>query len=192
MTLKDYQIKAVSKLFSTSLNLLDKGGSRVCVFKAPTGSGKTIMAAALLERFSEVELPGDFVYIWISSNNLHIQSKNKVTDYLKDSRYTFLTLDEVNEEKFSENQVVFINWESLTKQDKDGNFINILMKGGETGRNLPNLITNTKKNGIEIILIIDESHYHYWSQKSQELVSNVINPRLIIEISATPAIVPKI
>jgi len=45
MKLKNYQEIAVDKLLSLSKKLLQKEGTRVCVLKAPTGSGKTIMVA---------------------------------------------------------------------------------------------------------------------------------------------------
>ena len=36
-------------------------------------------------------------------------------------------------------------------------------------------VERTKEEGREIILIVDESHYHYWSNQSQELVQSVIH-----------------
>lgn len=191
MKLKNYQINAVQKLYTKSLGLLSKSGTRNAVFKAPTGSGKTIMMAEYLSQLAKAELPNKYVFLWISSNNLHNQSKEKLAGYLEDSRYAFSLLDEVTDTQFEENQVVFVNWESLTKQDKTtGDFINTLMQDTETDRSLPSLVTASKEAGLEIILIVDESHYHYWSKKSQELVQGIIGPKLIIEVSATPAIIP--
>lgn len=191
MNLKNYQINAVQKLYTKTLGLLTKNGIRNAVFKAPTGSGKTIMMAEYLSQLAKAELPNKYVFLWISSNNLHNQSKEKLAGYLTDSRYAFSLLDEVTDTQFEENQVIFVNWESLTKQDKTtGEFINTLMQDTETDRSLPSLVAASKEAGHEIILIVDESHYHYWSKKSQELVQSVIGPKLIIEVSATPAIIP--
>lgn len=193
MTLKTYQQNAVSKLLAKAQVLLGRNGTRICVLKAPTGSGKTIMAAEFLRQLSASELPGRYAFIWISSNNLHIQSKNKLSDYLADSRYSFSLLDELSDNRFRENQIVFVNWESLTKQDRTtGEFTNLFMRESELDKNLPKLVANTKKEGLEIVLIVDESHYHYWSKKSQELVQGVIGPKLILEISATPAVMPSV
>jgi type III restriction enzyme len=191
MLLKNYQNNAVAKLMTKVTTLLSKSAGRICVLKAPTGSGKTIVVAEFLKQLSAAILPGRYAFIWISSNDLHLQSKEKVSGYLTDSRYSFLTLDEVSEERFEDNQIVFVNWESLTKQDRaTGEFKNIFMKDGETGRNLQNLVANSKEAGLEIILIVDESHYHYWSERSQELVQGVIGPKLILEVSATPSVIP--
>lgn len=191
MILTNHQLEAVEKLIAKMRVLLAKSGSRICVFKAPTGSGKTIMTAELLRQMAALSLPNRYAFLWIASNDLHTQSKEKVSKYLADSRYSFLLLDEVAGNRFEENQIVFVNWESLTRQDRTtGDFKNVMMRENEMGRNLPNFVAKTKESGLEIILIVDESHYHYWSTKSQELVQGVIAPKLTLEVSATPAVVP--
>lgn len=149
------------------------------------------MTADFLREISGLSLPNHYAFLWISSNDLHTQSKEKVSTYLADSRYVFSFLDEVVGDRFKENQIVFVNWESLTRQDRTtGDFRNVMMRENETGRNLPTFVAKTKDAGLEIVLIVDESHYHYWSKKSQELVQSVIAPKLTIEVSATPAVVP--
>jgi superfamily II DNA or RNA helicase len=42
--LKEYQHKAVNELVKQMRGLLGGSDGKVCVFKAPTGSGKTIMS----------------------------------------------------------------------------------------------------------------------------------------------------
>ena len=191
MKLKEYQTKAVDKLLSISKKLLDKGGTRVCVIKAPTGSGKTILVAEWLNLLAKESLSKSYAFIWISGNNLHKQSKEKLQTYLKDSRYTLSYLEGVTDTELHENEVVFVNWHSLTKQDKTtGEYTNVFMRDNENDKNLRTYVENTKEKGLGIVLIVDESHYHYWSAKSQDLVKTIINPSLIIEVSATPSIVP--
>jgi type III restriction enzyme len=190
MQLTKHQQEAVDKLISKSRILLAKDGPRVCVFKAPTGAGKTIMVADFLRELSALQLSGRYSFLWIASNDLHEQSKKKVAGYLADSRYSFSLLSEVADDHFEENEIVFVNWESLARQNKQGDFTNVLMRENEQGRNLPTFVSNTKKNGVGIILIVDESHYRYWSPRSQELVQSVIAPKLTFEVSATPAIIP--
>lgn len=187
MKLKDYQKSAVDKLLGISKKLLLKDGMRVCVLKAPTGSGKTIMMADLLDQLAHAQLPGSYSFLWISGNKLHEQSRKKLEQYLTESRYAFSYLEEVASGSFAENEIVFVNWHSLTKQDKQtGEYTNVFMRENEQEHDLPTFVRNTKAEGREIILIVDESHYHYWSKKSQELVQSVIAPKLILEVSATP------
>lgn len=191
VTLKSYQKTAVDKLLKVSMKLLEKDGSRVCVFKAPTGSGKTVMVADLLEKLAAEELPGRYAFIWISGNNLHQQSRDKLEQYLNPTRYTFSYLEEVQENELQENEIAFVNWHSLTKQDKTtGEYTNIFMRDNESDRNLRTFVTNTKEKGLQIILIVDESHYHYWAIKSQNMVQEIIGPKLTLEVSATPRLEP--
>ena len=109
MKLKNYQEIAVDKLLSLSKKLLQKEGTRVCVLKAPTGSGKTIMVADWLEKLSSEKLQNQFSFIWISGNNLHMQSKEKLEKYLSESRYTLSYLEDIQEGKFKENEIAFVN-----------------------------------------------------------------------------------
>ena len=149
------------------------------------------MTADFLREISGLSLPSRYAFLWISSNDLHTQSKEKVSEYLTDTRYSFTFLEDIVGDRFKENQIVFVNWESLTRQDRTtGSFKNVMMRENETGRNLPSFVTKSKEAGLEIILIVDESHYHYWSKKSQELVQGIIAPKLTLEVSATPAVEP--
>ena len=64
--LKQYQGKAVDELTATVKELLSKEGmKKVCVFQAPTGSGKTIMTAKFIEELIR-ELDGeDICFVWV-------------------------------------------------------------------------------------------------------------------------------
>ena len=192
MQLKEYQKTAVDKLRIISKRLLEKPDTRICVLKAPTGSGKTIMLADWLIQLASERLTQKYCFIWISGNNLHIQSKDKLASYLKDSRYKLSFIDDIQNNMFTENEIVFVNWHSLTKQDrKTGEYTNIYMKENEKDQNLQTYINNSKHMGLEVILIVDESHYHYWSLKSQEFIQRIVKPKLTLEVSATPKLEPK-
>lgn len=191
LTLKSYQKIAIDNLVKIGKKLLEKEGSRVCVFKAPTGSGKTLMVADFLEQLAAEGLPSRYAFIWISGNKLHEQSREKLEQYLNPTRYTFSYIEDVQNNEFKENEIVFVNWHSLTKQDRaTGEYTNVFMRDNESDRNLRTFIANTKEKGLQIILIVDESHYHYWSPKSQQLVQEVIGPKLTLEVSATPKLEP--
>jgi len=189
MKLTEYQKQAIDKLLEATRILLDKEGNRVSILKAPTGSGKTMIMAHYLLNLSEERFSKNLSFIWISAYNLHKQSRDKIESYLRNSVYRFSYLEEIQDNEIKENEILFVNWEELTKRDsKSGEFLNVFMRDNEAERNLPTYIRNTKKQGREIVLIIDESHYHYWGKNSQELANNVINPKLTIEVSATPKI----
>lgn len=65
INLKPYQEKAVNQLVDATVKLLDfDGPGEICVFQAPTGSGKTVMTAIFIESLIK-ELPNeDLCFIW--------------------------------------------------------------------------------------------------------------------------------
>lgn len=191
--LKEYQHSAVNELVKQTRGLLSNSGSKVCVFKAPTGSGKTIMMAELLQRLSDEDLPNDYVFVWTSLYDLHSQSKAKLASYLRDTRYNLLSLDEVTQDALTENSVLFVNWHSLTttKQNDESNqreWSNVFVKDREDGRSIVEVLEKTRDAGKQIILIVDEAHRNYLTENSQRFISEVIKPKMTIEVSATPLI----
>ena len=85
--LRDYQKEAVAELKERANKLLDKPNNPICIFKAPTGSGKTIMMAEFLKEFIEHrDDHRSFAFIWAAPRKLHIQSKEKLEQYYSDSK----------------------------------------------------------------------------------------------------------
>lgn len=89
-----YQQKAVSELVEKTIGLLSLSGNRhTLVFKAPTGSGKTVMASDMLMRlnYELTERPDapftEVAYIWIAPNKLHEQSYFKMKTILRKRKF---------------------------------------------------------------------------------------------------------
>lgn len=191
--LKEYQHNAVNELAKQLRGLLNSSGEKTCVFKAPTGSGKTIMMAELLQRLSDEDLPSEYVFVWTSLYDLHSQSKAKLASYLQDTRYNLLSLDEITQDALSNDSVLFVNWHSLTttKQTDDSNqreWSNVFVKDREDGRSIVEVLEKTREAGRQIILIVDEAHRNYLTENSQRFIAEAIKPKLTIEVSATPLI----
>jgi type III restriction enzyme len=190
--LKEYQHNAVNDLLKQTRGLLGSSADgRVCVFKAPTGSGKTIMMAELLQQFSDAELLSEYVFVWTSLYDLHSQSKAKLADYLRDTRYNLLSLDELTGNALPEDSVLFVNWHSLTttKQNSGASsreWANVYVKDREDGRSIVEVLDKTRVAGRQIVLIVDEAHRNYLTENSQRFIAEVIKPKLTIEVSATP------
>lgn len=184
MQLKDYQNTAIKKLLTRSKELLAQSGEKKVIFKAPTGSGKTIMTAEFLKQLiDDKEIKTPLSFIWTAPRKLHTQSKEKLERYYEDTRALECSdFEDLTDKQIGENEILFLNWESINKKDK-----NTIVKENEKEFYLGKIVENTKEEGREIVLIIDESHHHATSEISQDLISDIA-PRLTIEVSATPVI----
>lgn len=184
MQLKDYQNTAIKKLLTRSKELLAQSGEKKVIFKAPTGSGKTIMTAEFLKQLiDDKEIKTPLSFIWTAPRKLHTQSKEKLEKYYEDTRALECSnFEDLTDKQIGENEILFLNWESINKKDK-----NTIVKENEKEFYLGKIVENTKEEGREIVLIIDESHHHATSDISQDLISDIA-PRLTVEVSATPII----
>ncbi len=183
MRLKNYQETAIEELLEKAKRLLEYSGSKKLIFKSPTGSGKTIMMAEFLKRLTDNrEVPLELSFIWTAPQQLHIQSKEKLETYFEESRALKCSFfEDLDDRKIQENEILFFNWESINKAD------NIYIRDNEQDFNLSTVLERTKEEGRKIILIIDEAHHHATSEISQKLIKD-IDPKLTIEVSATPVI----
>jgi type III restriction enzyme len=179
---KNYQERAIVDLKQEVNRLLNADGDKVCIFKSPTGSGKTLMMAEFLKRLIDSRVDGKkFSFVWIAVNKLHDQSRNNLKKYydqfgvgIKCSYF-----EDLDEKRIAENEILFLNWASINKKE------NVYVRANERDNNLSSVISKTKDEGRIVILIIDESHHTASSEKSKELIHD-IGPKVTIEVSATP------
>ena len=188
-----YQETAVSELVSKTIKLLNSAGQRKkLVFKAPTGSGKTVMASEMLGRLvSELPERTDCNYdkvalIWIAPNKLHEQSYFKMKNYFTETRILqpliYDELDHSNDGYIQHGEILFVNWESINKDNA------VMIRETENSASLYDITRRTQDdNHIPIIVVIDEEHmFGTKNAKKCEKVLQNINPKLEIRISATP------
>lgn len=204
MQLKEFQIKAVKKAVSNIYSLLVEARNRQqrdyfrpgrLVLKSCTGSGKTIMLAEILRILGERALPDKYVFMWAAPNKLHTQSRKKLEHLLKDAEYNLVDIEDLEAGELPPKTILFANWEKLTSVAKKdipekgvhkGDFINIVVRRGEDGRNLQDILDETRTAGYKLILIADESHATFLTPNSQNFIDKVLQPILTIEASATP------
>lgn len=178
--LTKYQDKAARELLIKSEELLGTGNAKTLVFKAPTGSGKTITIAEFLVRFADDHDHPPCAFIWAAPHKLHEQSKEKLELYFADTRAMECSFfEDLDDRQIGENEILFFNWESIRREDL------IYIRENEQDNNLSTVIERTREAGRKIVLIIDESHLHAPAETAQNL-KNDIAPELIIEVSATP------
>lgn len=196
MELKDFQKIAVDQLSNSFLELWKTGKYRIpLVFKAPTGAGKTIMMAEFLRCLDDnYQFHEDKAYIWVSfgGDESYSQSKNKLYRYFNEG--TDMNLKDINnlsEGKLYKNNIFFINWSKIKGTDKESKK---LRKSGGVGYGgdavFDDFIRKTKSER-DIVLIIDEAHTETDTHLANEVV-DLIDPRIILKVTATPKDLPNI
>lgn len=196
MELKDFQKTAIDQLSLTFLDLWKTGEYRIpLVFKAPTGAGKTIVMAEFLKCLDDnYQFHEDKAYVWVSfgGDESYSQSKSKLYHYFNEG--TDMNLKDVNnlsEGKLYKNNIFFINWSKIKGTDKESKK---LRKSGGVGYGgeavFDDFIQQTRKER-DIVLIIDEAHTETETRLANEVV-DLIDPRIILKITATPKDLPSI
>lgn len=188
-TLKPYQKEAVSQLLSDFNNFFEGNSKKnTLILKAPTGSGKTVMATSFINEIIKTRKE-QICFIWLSigKGELHVQSKKKIKGYL--DNYSKIYISDENfcstHTSLSNQDILVVNWEKIWAKDKSGVFKNKIMRPSEKN-SLPSILQNTRDKRIKIVLIIDESHSGAYSEISKEIKESIISPDLILEVSATP------
>jgi len=193
-----FQINAIDELKETFTKLWKSPDRQIpLVFKSPTGSGKTFMVANFINELSN--LPNwdvDKAFIWITfSDDLAMQSKEKFKEYFRNTlKNTLLTVNDINRGKLLKNDILFINWQKIVSQSAENRVIRrpddpLMQK--ESGYYFEDFVDNTLKSNREIILVVDESHKNKSTKLAKDII-DYINPKIILEISATPENIPSI
>ncbi len=183
MQLKIYQENAIDDLLEKAKKLLGYSGNKKLVFRAPTGSGKTIMMAEFLKQLiKDPEFRQPLSFIWTAPRHLHEQSKEKLENYFRNTRALRCSFfEDLENRRIGENEILFFNWESINKRD------NIYIRENEQDLNLSKVLENTREENRKIILIIDESHFSADAPAANKLRQD-ISADLTIEVSATPVL----
>lgn len=190
--LKPFQENTIAKLKDQFLHLWKSPHTNIpLVFKSPTGSGKTIMMAQFLRDIvGDPRFYGnDVAFIWLTFNEeSYIQSKNKLFSYYGGaSELDLLDLNDLTRGKLSKNSVFFINWQKIKGKSKESR---VLRKDNEWGLTFDNFIEKTKDEGRKLVVIIDEEHIGSDTELAQEIIDELIQPKITIRVSATPKYIP--
>lgn len=188
--LKPFQEEAVRQLRKQFLELWKNTNRRLpLIFKAPTGSGKTIKVAQFLKDISsDPQFNVDKAFLWFSfSEESYIQSKNKLFDYYGGANeLNLLDLNDLGNGKLEKNNIFFINWQKIKSSTKEGRKLRKPTEYtyGDDGV-FDEFIKRTQEDDRELILIIDEAHRDTDTELADDLIE-LINPRIILKITATP------
>ena len=191
-----YQHKAVDELVNKTIDLMGLRSNRhTLIFKAPTGSGKTVMASEMLQRVSQelTERPdapfSEVAFVWIAPNKLHEQSYFKMKNFFTENcalrPVIYDELDHSANGYIKPGEILFVNWESINKEK------NVMVRETENSASLYDITRRTQEdNGIPIVLVIDEEHmFAGRNARKSEQVLAPFNLKLKLEYRLRPILV---
>ena len=160
-----FQQTAVSKLLAkinsaAAYHKVD-GRPQVIAFRAPTGSGKTIVMTAVIEDIlngteTTIEQP-EAIFVWLSdSPQLNEQSKTKIiqkADKIRPNQCVTIEDDSFDQEMLDDGTIYFLNTQKLGKSSR-------LVSGGDSRTyTIWQTLQNTaEQKGDHLYVIIDEAH----------------------------------
>lgn len=163
--LMSFQQTAVSKLLAeiNSAEAYHKvdGRPQVIAFRAPTGSGKTIVMTTVIEDIlngteTTVEQP-EAIFVWLSdSPQLNEQSKTKIiqkADKIRPNQCVTIEDNSFDQEMLDDGMIYFLNTQKLGKSSR-------LVNGGDnrTYTIWQTLQNTAEQKGDHLYVIIDEAH----------------------------------
>ncbi|MEI8087797.1 MAG: DEAD/DEAH box helicase family protein, partial [Paludibacter sp.] len=164
---------------------------------APIWSVRTFMVSSVVNALNfQPDWDYDKAYVWITfSDDLAMQSKEKFYEYFfPNISNRLLTVNDFGEGKLQKNDVLFLNWQKLVAKSAESRRLrrpddDRMQK--ETGFYFEDIVENTLAEGREIVMIIDESHKNVTLAAMRDVI-DPLQPKVIIEVSATPDYEPTI
>ena len=195
-SLRGFQEEAVASgvaLFAQARALLGVAGGNAAdrasvvnhngylLIEAPTGSGKTLMAGTIVERFSHVE---DVVWFWFAPfKGVVGQSAAFLREQFHGLRLRELTDDRVA--AGSRRGDVFVTtWQTVATRIKDKRNVR---KEGDANPSVDALIESLREQGLRIGVVVDEAHHGFGKDTlAAKFFLEVLKPEYSILITATP------
>lgn len=182
--LTDYQQKAVNDMTHHAVHFLSTEGTVTpeITLKSVTGSGKTVIATALMEEIcNQVDGVG-FLWASVAQGGINAQSYESIIDKTSELNVKRITSEggAFLGSGMLDKEVYAVSWDSLAGSKC------LLTRSDALQYNFYHFLDKSRDNGTKIVLIIDESHLNAGKNTQTAKVKSEINADLIINISATP------
>ena len=203
LTLKDFQEEAVddiAKKVRFATVGADQVGPQAVVLSAPTGSGKTVIMTALIERILQgddtADPDPDATFLWITDLpelNEQTMEKMAATSNLLNTTFTLRMIDSTfDQRRLDDGKVYFLNTQKLGKDKL------LTQRGDGRTHTIWEIVDETieeKRGGF--YLVIDEAHRGMRTKRQESEAQTIIQrflvgtdgmrpAPLVIGVSATP------
>jgi superfamily II DNA or RNA helicase len=195
-TLRTFQETAVASgvsLFTAAKRLLDVAGTDAAsrakavnhngylLIEAPTGSGKTLMAGCIVEKFTGVE---NLVWFWFAPfKGVVGQTEAFLREQFQGLRLRDLATDRANEASRTGDTFV-TTWQTVATRVKDRRNVR---KESESNPSIDTLVESLRAQGLRIGVIVDEAHHGFGHDtQAAKFFHEVLRPEYTILITATP------
>lgn len=194
--LKEFQQRAVDSavdLFCNNRDLLQVDPTHLSsrqatvtqngylLIEAPTGSGKTLMAGQIVERFSSEDA---VVWFWFAPfKGVITQTESFLREQFQGLRLLDLESDRMST-GFRSGDVFVTTWASVATSNKEARRART---SGELTPSLDEMVASLHDRGFRIGVVVDEAHHGFKSgTQAYSFFNEVLNPEYAILITATP------
>lgn len=151
------------------------------LIEAPTGSGKTLIAGTLIERFSAVE---DVVWFWFAPFKGVV---GQTAAFLREE-FHGLRLRELADDRSAESSrrgdVFVTTWQTVATRVTDKRNVR---REGEMNPSIDGLVSRLRAQGLRIGVVVDEAHHGFGEKTlAAKFFKEVLNPEYAVLITATP------
>jgi len=144
------------------------------ILKAPTGSGKTVILIDFIEKYNSFN--ENTAFIWLSPGGGDLEEQSQKSMEEKSPQSSVKNLQELLATGFETKDIVFINWELVTKSGNKA--VSKIEK-----QNLFDKILIAQKQNIDFIIIVDEEHSND-TRKAKDII-DAFHAFKEIRVSAT-------
>lgn len=151
------------------------------LIEAPTGSGKTLMAGTMVEKFSHEER---VVWFWFAPFKGVV---GQTAAFLRE-QFHGLRLRELSDDRATDvsrqGDVFVTTWQTVATRVKDKRNVR---KEGETNPSIDTLVEELRRQGFRIGVVVDEAHHGFGEgTQAAKFFHDVLQPEYTVLITATP------
>ena len=195
-TFQDEAVKSGLTIFGECRRLLDLAGNHpagrmaaisqhgTLLIEAPTGSGKTLLAGTLAEKFSSSER---VVWFWFAPfKGVVGQTAAALRAECAGLRLRELAVDR-NADGSRTGDVFVTTWQTVATKAKD---LRNVHRKGEGNLTVEELVSGLRMLGLRIGVVVDEAHHGFFGStietQAMKFFREVLQPEYTVLVTATP------